>query len=51
MLLLRRWKKQDKEIVKYKNPTPNPLPASEEGAYDVYHSSAYRYFSFLVPSL
>jgi hypothetical protein len=22
--------------VRYKNPTPNPLPASEEGAYDVY---------------
>jgi hypothetical protein len=30
--------------VRYKNPTPNPLLASEEGAYyDVSHSSAYRY--------
>ncbi|MBD2444322.1 AAA family ATPase [Dolichospermum sp. FACHB-1091] len=30
-------------LVRYKNPTPNPLPASEEGANEVSHSSAYRY--------
>jgi hypothetical protein len=29
--------------VRYKNPTPNPLPASREGAFDVPHVITKRY--------
>jgi hypothetical protein len=31
--------------VRYKNPTPNPLPASREGAFDVPHVIRKRYSS------